>query len=135
MALLVLTNPQVTVNAVDLSNHIDQVTIDLGYADIDTTAFGSAHKTRVAGLGDHKVTLEFQQDWAASSVHATVNPLIGLTTSIVVKPVNGATTTTNPAYWFTVVVNDWKPVDGKVGDLAKSAVTWPVSGAINISTT
>lgn len=135
MAVLVLTNPVITVNSVDLTNHVDSVAIEQTFADVDTTAFGSSAKTRVAGLGDHKVTIEFQQDWAASSVQQTISPLIGQTTTVTVKPVNATTTSTNPVYWFTALITDWKPLDGKVGDLVKISVTWPISGAVNTSTT
>lgn len=134
MAVLVLLNPQITINSVDLSNRIDTVTLEETFADVDTTAFGSTSKTRVAGLGDHKVTLSFQQDFAASEVEQTVYPLVGTTTTVVVKPVNSTTTTTNPSYTFTVLVTDWKPVDGKVGALAMSNVTWPISGAVTKAT-
>jgi hypothetical protein len=130
MAKVVLLNPQIVINSVDLSDHIDSVTIEETFADVDTTAFGSTSKTRVAGLGDHKFTVEFQQDYAAASVEATVFPLIGTVASVAVKPLNATTTTTNPAYSFSVLVADWKPVDGKVGDLEKSAVTWPISGGV-----
>src|ERR1019366_2436107 len=130
MAVTVLLTPQIVINSVDLTNRIDTVKIDETYADVDTTAFGSGSKTRVAGLGDHKVTLNFQQDFAAAEVEATVYPLIGLTTSITVKPLNGTTSTTNPAYTFTVLVTDWTPIDGKVGALLMSSVTWPISGSI-----
>lgn len=134
MAVLVLLNPKIIINSVDLTNHIDQVTIEETFADVDTTAFGSTSKTRAAGLGDHKITLDFQQDFAAASVEATVYPLVGTTTTVVVLPVNAATTTTNPSYTMTVLVNDWKPVDGKVGALAMSSVTWPVSGGVTKAT-
>jgi hypothetical protein len=127
---IVLTNPQIVVNSVDLSARCDMVTLEEIFADIDTTAFGQSARTRVGGLGDHKFTAEFQQDFGAGSVDATINPLVGLTTSITVKPVNAATTTLNPAYTFTVLITQWKPIDGKVGDLSKASVTWPVSGAI-----
>jgi hypothetical protein len=134
MAQIVLLNPQIIINSVDLSGRIDQVTIEMSYADLDTTTFGNTSKTRVAGLGDHKVTLEFQQDESASSVEATIFPLIGQPTTVSIKPVSGATTTTNPAYSFTASVQDWKPLDGKVGDIVKSSITWPISGDVTKAT-
>lgn len=127
---LVFENPQIVVNSVDLSSHVDTVSLQLAWADVDTTAFGATAKTRLPGLGDHKVTINFQQDFASASVEATIYPLLGTTTSITVKELNAATATTNPAYTFTVIVNDWKPVDGKVGALQVSNVTWPISGTI-----
>jgi hypothetical protein len=130
MAKQVFLNPQIVVNSVDLTDHIDTVGLEETFADVDTTAFGSTAKTRLAGLGDHKFTAEFQQDFAAANVEATVYPLIGTIASVTVKALNAATSTVNPAYSFSVLVTDWKPVDGKVGDLLKSSVTWPISGSV-----
>lgn len=135
MAITVITNPKITVGGVDLSNHITQVTIEETYADVDTTAFGSTSKTRTAGLGDHKVTFSFQQDFAASSVDATISALVGATAAVNVLPVNAATSSVNPSRAFTVLVNDWKSLDGKIGDLLMSNVTWPISGAVTKSNT
>lgn len=134
MAVTVLTNPQIVINSVDLTNHVDTIKIDEKFADVDTTSFGSTSKTRVSGLGDHSVTINFQQDFAVSSVEATIFPLIGTTTSITVKPLNGATSTINPAYTFTVLVTEWTPLDAKVGSLVMANLTWPISGAITKAT-
>jgi hypothetical protein len=130
MAVTVLLTPQIIINSVDLTNRIDSVTIEETFADVDTTAFGQSAKTRVAGLGDHKFSCEFQQDFAAAEVEATIYPLLGTVVSVTVKPLSTTTSTTNPAYTFNVLVDDWKPVDGKVGDLLMSSVSWPVSGAV-----
>lgn len=131
MSKTVLTNVSVLVNSVNLSAWVDTVTLEQSYADVDTTAFGQTAKTRIAGLGDHKCTLDFQQDWALAAVEATILPLVGTLTQVVVTVPNATTaSSTNPAYTFTVLVTSWKDVDGKIGDLSKSSVTWPVSGAI-----
>lgn len=130
MAVFTLVNPQVILNSVDLSNRIDQVTIEYTVADIDTTAFGSTAKTRIGGLQDNKITFEVQQDYALAEVDATIYPLIGTLTNFNIKPVNAATSSTNPAYTGSVLVMDYKPLDGKVGDLSKMSLTWPVSGLI-----
>jgi hypothetical protein len=134
MAVTVLISPQITVNSVDLTNRIDTVKLTEKYADVDTTAFGSGSKTRVAGLGDHSVALNFQQDFAGSEVEQTIYPLIGTVVSVMVKPLNATTTTTNPAYTFSASIVDWSPVNGKVGALMMSSVTWPISGAITKAT-
>jgi hypothetical protein len=131
MAVTVLLNPQIVINSTDLSGHITSVEIDEKYADVDTTAFGpGGSKTRVAGLGDHSVTLNFQQDFAASSVEATIYPLLGTSPSFAIKPLNSTTTTANPAYTFTALITEWKPLAGKVGDLSVTSASWPVNGAI-----
>lgn len=134
MAALVLTNAYVTVNSVNLSDHITSITINSTDDVIETTAFGSTARSRVAGLRDNSVTLEFQQDYAAASVEATINAagssLVGTTTTIVVKPNGSTTSATNPSYTFSALVSEWTPLNGAVGELATASVTWPISGTI-----
>jgi hypothetical protein len=130
MAKIVLTDAKVTINSVTLSSSISSVTLDTKNDILETSAFGGASKTRVAGLSDNSVTLEFFQDFAASSVEATIFPLIGSTTTVVVQPASTSTTTTNPTYTFTALVSEWQPLKGGIGQLATASVTWPISGAI-----
>ena len=134
MAKIVLTNPSITVGGVDLSDHISNITLETKYDIIETTTFGSTSKTRVAGLADNNITLDFMQDFGSSSVEATIYPLLGTATSIVIKPVAGTTTTTNPQYTVSAVVADWTPLKGGIGQLSTASVTWPVSGAITKAT-
>lgn len=138
MAALVLTNAYVTINSVNLSDHITSITLNTTEDVIDTTAFGSTARTRVAGLFDNSVTIEFQQDYAASNVEATINTagssLVGTTTTVVVKPNGSTTSATNPSYTFTALVSEWQPLNGAVGELATASVTWPISGTITKAT-
>ena len=130
MAVLVLTNAFITINSVNLSDHVASITLTTNDDVVETTAFGSTARTRVAGLGDNSVAIEFHQDYATSNVEATIYPLLGTTTSVVVKP-NGATTAaTNPSYTFTALVSEWTPLNGAVGELATASVTWPISGEV-----
>ena len=130
MAALVLTNAYVTINSVNLSDHIASITINTADDVIDTTAFGNTARTRVAGLTDNSITLEFHQDYATSNVEATIYPLVGSTTALVVKPNGSSTSATNPSYSFTALVSEWQPLNGAVGELATASVTWPISGEI-----
>ena len=141
MARLVLTNVEVNIGGVDLSNHIASVTLGSTYDVVETTAFAGvsgaagnvplAAKTRVAGLVDNSVTLEFHQDFAASSVEATIYPLLGTVVAIVVQPVASASVAAdNPSYSFNAVISEWTPLNGAVGELATASVTWPITGAI-----
>jgi hypothetical protein len=130
MPKIVLTDAKVTINSVVLSDHISSITIDTKDDIIETTGFGSTAKTRVAGLADNSVMLDFFQDFAATNVEATIYPLIGSTTTIVVQPASTAASTTNPTYTFTALVSEWTPLKGGIGQLATASVTWPISGSI-----
>ena len=134
MARLVLTNAYITINGVNLSDHVASVTLTTTDDVIDTTAFSStAARTRVAGLTDNSVALEFHQDYATSNVEATIYPLLGNTTAVVVKPNGSTTAADNPSYSFTALVSEWQPLNGAVGELATASVTWPISGEISKS--
>jgi hypothetical protein len=135
MARIVLTNAYVTVNSVDVSDHVASVTLNSSFDVVETTAFSStAARTRIGGLQDNSITLEFHQDYASGSIEATIYPLLGSTTSVVVKPNGSSTSTTNPSYTATVLVSEWTALNGAVGELATASVTWPVSGAITKAT-
>jgi hypothetical protein len=135
MARIVLTNAYVTVNSVDVSDHVASVTLNSSIDVVETTAFSTtAARTRIGGLADNSITLEFHQDYASGSIEATIYPLLGTTTSVVVKPNGSTTSASNPAYTSTVLVSEWTPLNGAVGELATASVTWPVSGAITKTT-
>lgn len=136
MARIVLTNVEVTIAGVDLSNHIASVTLGSTYDVLETTAFAGgnvpqAAKERIAGLVDNSVTFEFHQDFAAASVEATIYPLLGTLANVTVKPIDGtAISAQNPEYQFNALVSEWTPLNGAVGELATASVTWPISGAV-----
>jgi len=130
MARLVLTNAFITINGVNLSDHIASVTLTTSDDVVETTAFGDSARTRIGGLRDNSVALEFHQDYATSNVEATIYPLLGATTTVVVKPDGATTGAANPAYTMTALVTEWTPLNGAVGELATASITWPISGAI-----
>lgn len=137
MARIVLTDAKVTINGVNLSDHIASITINESADVVETTAFSNTAKTRVAGLRDNSVTLEFHQDFASSSVEQTINgstTLVGTVTAIVVTPTSGSVSATNPSYSFSALVAEWTPLSASVGELSTASVTWPISGAITKAT-
>jgi hypothetical protein len=135
MARIVLTNAYVTINSVDVSDHVASVTLNSSIDVVETTAFSTtAARTRIGGLADNSISLEFHQDYASGSIEATVYPLLGTTTTVVVKPNGSTTSASNPSYTATALVSEWTPLNGAVGELATASVTWPVSGAITKAT-
>jgi len=135
MARIVLTDASVVINGTNLSEFITSISLSTSEDVIDTTgmAAGGA-RTRVAGLADNSVTIEFNQDFASLATEATINAvgssLVGTNTTIVVKPTSGAVSATNPSYTFSAVVAEWQPLSGAVGELATVSTTWPISGVI-----
>jgi hypothetical protein len=134
MARLVLTNAYVVFGTNDLSDHISSISLQTSYDIVETTSFGNTAKTRVAGLQDNSVTFEFHQDFATSSVEQVIYPLLGTAVTCTVKPVNAAVSATNPSYTFSVLISEWTPLNGGVGELATASASWPISGTITKAT-
>lgn len=130
----VITNANITVGGVDLSSAVKKVTISTSRAEIETTTFGNTAKRRVAGLADSKISIDFNQDFAASSVEATIYALLGTTATVVIKPTSATVSATNPSFSASVLVTEWMPLDAQVGELASANITWPVDGAITKAT-
>lgn len=131
MARIVLTNAYISVGGVDLSDLVASVTLSETFDVVETTAFSStAAKTRVAGLEDNSITLEFHQDYATGEVEQTIYPLLGTAAAVIVKPNGSSTSAFNPSYTCSAIISEWTPINGAVGELATASVTWPVSGAI-----
>ena len=134
MAAFVLTNALVTVGGVDLSDHVVSVTLPASADEIDDTAMGDTYRSRLGGLKDWSIQINFHQDFAASKVDATIFPLLGTVAAVTVKAVNGATSATNPLYSGSVLVNDYPVLSNGVGELATAQVNWPGSGALTRAT-
>ena len=128
MAKLVLTNANISIADTDVSSSVASVQIETSADEVETTAFGDTGKTRVGGLLDTTISLSMHNDYSA--IEGLVYPLIGSTTTIVVKPNGTAVSTTNPSYTATVLVTGWSPVNGAVGELNTADVSWPVSGIV-----
>jgi len=135
MPRIVLTNASVVFASTDVSSYVSSVTLSTSLDVVDTTSFGNTARTRVAGLADNQVTIEFFQDFGSGLLESIVYPTIGTSAAMVIKPVSGSTTATNPSYSFNALVAEWQPLSGAVGELATASVTWPISGAITKTTT
>jgi hypothetical protein len=128
MSKLVLTNSNVVLGGTDISSYVASITLSISVNEVETTSFGTGAVTRVGGLQDNSVTLDLHQDFSA--IEGLVYPLIGSTTSLVIKPNGTAVGTANPSYTMTPLVTEWTPVNGAVGELATASVTFPISGTV-----
>jgi hypothetical protein len=135
MARLVLTDASVVVNGINLSEFITSVALSTSEDVVETTGMSSVGaRSRVAGLADNSLALEFNQDFATSAPEITINAigssLVGTNTTVVIKPTSAAVSASNPSYTFSCVVAEWQPLSAAVGELATVSATWPISGAI-----
>ena len=135
MAIFVATDFSVSINgSTALASYLTQVELKASANDITTTAFGSTWVSRVAGLKEGSLTLQFNQDYAVSTVDATLWPLLGTNATVVIKPTSTATSSSNPAYTAICLVTDLTPASGQIGDLSVFSVTWPTTGTVSRAT-
>jgi hypothetical protein len=118
MAVSVLTDAMVIVNGVTLSDHANSVTVNDSRASVDITAFGAVNTAVTKGLGDGSISVDFFQDFAAGKTHATLQPLIGSSTGVVieVRPTSGARSATNPATVMTGLLMNYNMLSGGIGE-------------------
>jgi hypothetical protein len=130
MAKFAATDYFVSISGTDFSASLNSVELTEEADNLETTAFGSTWRTRIGGLKQASLTLNFMQDFAAGSVDATLNPLLGSIATVIIKPTSGTVTATNPSYTMTALVTQYSPFASSVGDIATLSVTWPVSGSV-----
>jgi hypothetical protein len=134
MAIYMNETVTVTVNSVDLTDHITSIDFTETVSEIETTAMGDANVTRIGGLKDGSVSISWHQDFASSEVYATLNPLLGTTTTVLVKPTSGAVSATNPSKSVSCLVTELPFVSGAVGELATFDTSWPFTGVVTTAT-
>ena len=135
MTELIYKDAVLSVNAVDLSGHVKSATLTLGVEAQDDTAMGDNTRSAIAGLKTWSLEVEFQQDFAASQVDATLHPLIGAAAfAISVKPTSGAVSATNPNYNGNVILASYVPMSGAVGVLLGATASFQAAGDLTRAT-
>lgn len=125
MAKVVLTNAQITINAVDLSTYGNSVTLTYEVDSVETTAFGDGGHIFTGGLQNISCEIALMQDFAATKTEATIYPLVGTTTTVVVKATSSAVSATNPSYTISnAFLAAHTPVAAAVGELAMTTLTF-----------
>ena len=133
MAVFLNNGVVLTVNAVDLSDHVTAVTLNRVFDELEVTAMGDSGHKFVKGLEAASITIDFLNDTAAGEVLATLQAAFGTNVAVTLKQDSGATSATNPLYTMTCLVNNLTDINGAVGDLGMQSVTWNVSGTVAIT--
>ena len=118
MAKLVLTGAQVLVNAVDVSNHVQSVNIEVQRDEVDVTSMGDVNKEIVLGLGDVTMTVTVFNDYAVGNIDSQMFALNATNTpfTVEIRPTTGARSTSNPGYTMSALLPNYNPINGSVGD-------------------
>ena len=136
MAIFLQNNVGVKINSVDLSDHITSVTLTQNFDELEVTALGDTAHKFAKGLEASTLTLDFLNDFAATNVQATLQAAYGTTVTAVLLPVKGtAVSATNPLYTVSIIVNNLTPLNGAVGDISTSSMSFTCNSTVVQTTT
>jgi hypothetical protein len=134
MAEFIYTNAFLSIGGTDLSDHVRQATITYNAEMQDKTAMGDLTRTRLGGLKDWSLEVNFNQDFAASNVDATLFPIVGDSVAIILRPDAAAVSPTNPNFTGNAILESYAPLGGNVGDMAETPVTFQADGTLTRAT-
>ncbi|WP_433537597.1 phage tail tube protein [Micromonospora sp. CA-249363] len=135
MAKMVLTAAYLAINGTDLSTYTNSIELTTEVDEKDVTTFGSGGwKEVLGGLRSGGLSIEFKQDIAASALDSIMWALFGTVVTFEVRLSNASVGTSNPKYTGSVLVKEWAPISGNVGDDASVKVSYPTSGAVTRAT-
>src|SRR3954449_758349 len=121
------------VNAVDLSNHAFNVDTPSEKEQVDVSGFSTTGtREYLPGLADQTIEVQFENDFAALSVHATLEPLFRLGTVFVVYvvPSSAAVSATNPAYGGQATLFSYHGLSGALNARSDTTATFkPAPGS------
>jgi hypothetical protein len=131
MSVKVVKNAGVILQSVNLSSYVTSASVNMTAAEVTTTAMGQGGVTRVGGLRDDSISVDFNTSYGTSSVESLLSDLVGVSTaSIVVYTEGTVASTANPAYSAIVMIPEFSPLDASVGELSTSSVTCAVQGTV-----
>ena len=124
-----LSNPNVTINSVDLRDQCTSATLNYVYEQLETTAFGDTARkfgaSSVTSLQNNSVEVELYQSYAGSETEATIYGLVGIQTTILLAPETGIASATNPIYTLTgAYLESHTPINASLGELSTITLTF-----------
>ena len=125
MAKVILTDADITVNSVSVSTLSNSITLTYEKDSVEVTAFGDSGHKFTGGLQNITCEMQLFQDFAASQTEATIFPLVGTPTTVVILPTSAAVGAENPSYTITdAMLVSHTPVAGAVGEIAMTTLSF-----------
>jgi hypothetical protein len=134
MAVYLANTGVLTVNAVDLSTLVTNVTINRSFDELEITSLGDSGHRYTKGLEASSISIDFLNDADTAKTLQTLNTNWGSNVVVTFKQSSAAVSASNPLYTMTCLINNTTPVSGDVASLSMQSVTWNVSGTIAITT-
>lgn len=135
MAVTNFYNSFFSINAVDLSNHVESVKLDFKKDMLESTAMSNTEHRYVAGLTDWSLEVTLYQDYASGSVDPTLWALTSAgSVAMILRPDAAAKNSTNPEYTGSVFLESYEPISGGVGTLQKVSAKFRAASVLSRTT-
>lgn len=129
-----LSNPVVTVNAVDLTDQCSAASLTRVIEALESTSFGKVARVYVGGLENSTLTLTMYNSFAVTETFATLSALVGTSTNVTIKPTSAATSATNPLSTLTGCYLETLPIiNAALGALDTIDITF-TGGVYSVAT-
>lgn len=131
MAKKVLLDAQLTIDSNDLTQWCAKVELNDEYEEKDVTTFNSdGAKEVLGGLESGSLGITFKNDHASAQLDEIMWALRRTVVTFAVRADEAVVSSSNPQYSGSLLVNQWSPIMGSVGDVNEFDVTFPISGAL-----
>lgn len=127
MSALVLTDVDMTIDAVDLGSRTTQLVLRK-WVEPRTFMPIKGGQQLAATSKKWEVQLTFVIDHEAASTIATLDGALGTSVAFTGKPTSAATSPTNPEYSGNILVTEVHPIAGEGDALGTFSVTFPGEG-------
>lgn len=131
MAEFAYMDAYLTVNSVDMSDHLRSSQLNGTGDTLDKTAMGQVARTFLVGLLNWSLSSEYNDDLAASDVDVTLYNAFKARVAVPVawRADNDTISATNPEFQFNSLVNEYN-IGGSVGALAVKSLNWQIDGDV-----
>lgn len=135
MAKKVLLNAQLSIDSNDLTQWVSKVELSAEFEEKDVTTFDSdSAKEVLGGLESGSIGITFKNSHSSGELDEILWALRREVVSFATRADEASVSSSNPQYSGDLLVNQWSPIAGSVGDVNEFDVTFPLSGPLVRST-
>lgn len=130
MAEIVLIDPFISIDGVDVSDHFMSVALPAEAEAVEKTRFGNQWRGRAGGLKDWTATLGFNQDFDSGQIDSVLWPKLGTRVALQVRPDSAVMSANNPQYSGNGILTSYPPFGTSVGELVTGDITIVADGTL-----
>ena len=120
---------------VDFTDHVTAFSLTQQADQLEVTAMGDTAHKFVTGLSADTITVTLLNDTAAGSILATLQAAYGTTVAFkAIQDYTTAISATNVLYTGTILVDNFTPINGAVGDEAMIDITFTCNSKTVVAT-